>query len=174
MQRRISRSSHRGAVYFALSVATAVSLLVARPASAQTTDFSAEIKANVPKPVGCPEGANFCGDAIIKGLGTAQFLFLVTSRQITSEPCLDYTATATFTLADESRLTLAETGVACGMGKTFFKGSEKSFGNPFRASGTWEVRDATGQFAGSTGNGSATRQVAGAHYSGTYTGTLEG
>jgi hypothetical protein len=173
MQRRISRPSHRGAVYFALFVMVAASLLHAGPAAAQTTDFSAETKAGVPKPVGCPEGANLCGDAIIKGLGTAQFRLFVRTFQITSEPCGDYTATATFTLADESRLTLAEDGVACGMGKTFFKGSEKSFGNPFRASGTWEVQDATGQFAGSTGIGSATRHVAGAHYSGTYTGTLE-
>ncbi|TCN32118.1 hypothetical protein EV644_12728 [Kribbella orskensis] len=168
MQRRVS---HHGAVCFALLVSLAASLLLARPAVAQTTDFSAEIKGQQQLPVGCPDGAQLCGDAIIEGFGTAQYRFFLISIQLTGDPCRNYTATARFTLADGSTLTLAEAGVGCGTGKTFFKGN--GYGNPRRASGTWEVQDATGQFAGMTSIGDVTRHFAGAHLSSTYTGALD-
>lgn len=169
MQRRVPQPSRHGAVCFALLVSLAVSLLVARPAAAQTTDFTAEIKGHAQV---CPDGAQLCGDAIIEGFGAATYRFFLVSIQPTGEPCRDYTATARFTLADGSTLTLAEAGVGCGTGKTFFKGRPGN-GNPRRASGSWEVQDATGQFAGQTGVGDLTRHFAGAHLSSTYTGTLE-
>jgi hypothetical protein len=169
MQRQVS---HHGTACFALLVSFAVSLLLARPAAAQTTDFSADIKGQQQLPFGCPDGADLCGDAIIEGFGAAQYRFILDSIQLTGEPCREYTATARFTLdADDSTLTLAEAGVACGIGKTFFKGN--GYGNPRRASGSWEVQDATGQFAGMTGAGGLTRHFAGAHLSSTYTGALE-
>ncbi|MEU4289720.1 hypothetical protein AB0E63_15965 [Kribbella sp. NPDC026596] len=148
-----------------------VSVLVARPAAAQTTDFSAEIKGHAQLPVGCPDGAQLCGDASIDGFGAAQYRFFIDLPLPTTEPCKDYTATARFTLADGSTLTLIEAGVGCGTGKTFIKGN--GYGAPRRASGSWEVQDATGQFAGMTGTGDLTRHFAGAHLSSTYTGTLE-
>ena len=149
----------------------AASLLLARPAAAQTALFRAEIKGHQQRPVGCPGGAQLCGDAIIEGFGAAQYGFFLISIRPTVDPYRAYTATARFTLADGSTLTLAEAGVACGTGKTFVKGV--GYGNPRRASGSWEVQGATEQFEGLTGIGSLTRHFAGAHLSSIYTGTLE-
>jgi hypothetical protein len=171
MQRRIPQPFRHGAVYFALLASLAVSLLLARPAAAQTTDFSADIKGHTQLPVGCPDGAQLCGDASIDGFGAATYRFFLISIQPTGEPCREYTARASFTLADGSTLTLIEAGVGCGTGKTFLKGN--GYGAPRRATGSWEVQDATGQFAGMTGTGDLTRHFAGAHLSSTYTGTLE-
>jgi hypothetical protein len=171
MQRRVSRLFRYGTVCFAVVVSLALSLLLARPAAAVTTDFNAEINGHTQRPVDCPDGAQLCGDAIIDGLGAAQYRFFLKTI-LPGEPCRQYTATARFTLdADGSTLTLAEAGVGCGTGKTFFKG--QGYGNPRTGTGLWEVQAASGQFTGMTGSGVLTRHFVGAHISSTYTGTLD-
>jgi hypothetical protein len=147
--------------------------LVPLPALAQTTSFNAEIKGHAPAPRGCPDGASLCGDGTINGFGPAQYRLFITSFEPTSERCGDYTATTTFTLQDGSRLTLDETGEACGVGRRFFTGGERSYGSPRTHNGSWEVQGATGRFAGRTGSGTAAAHFAGAHISATYTGTLQ-
>lgn len=158
----------------ALSLGVGLLLATAGVASAQTTDFNAEVKDQTQYTAGCPDGASVCGDAVVDGFGPAQYRFFLTSFEPKSESCGDYTATTTFTLQDGSRLTLDEVGVACGTGKSFFKGGERAYGSPRYRSGSWQVQAATGQFAGMTGSGTTTAHFAGAHVRATYSGTLNG
>jgi hypothetical protein len=155
-----------------LALAVGLLLITAGSASAQTTDFKAEVKGHQTRSKGCPDGATFCADAIIQGFGPAQYRFFVSSFEPTSESCADVTGTVTFTLLDGSRLTLDESSEPCGTGQTFFKGD--GYGNPAYQNGSWTVQSATGQFAGMTGSGTSSAHLAGAHFSATYIGTLEG
>jgi hypothetical protein len=148
-------------------------LATAGVASAQTTAFKAEIKGQILAPRGCPDGAVLCGTATIDGFGPAQYRFFLTSFELTSERCGNYTATTTFTLQDGSTLTLDEAGAACGIGPSFFKGGERSYGNPRTREGSWDVQSASGQFAGMTGSGTSAARFVGAHLSATYTGVLQ-
>ena len=153
---------------------SAMLLATTGAASAQTTHFSAKVKGHITKPsAGCPGGADLCGQAAIDGFGSAQYLLFVTSFLPTSEACGDYTATTTFTLGDGSTLTLDESGVVCGPDHSLLKGPLfTSYGNPRAFRATWEVRGATGQFAGMTGSGADTGLTAGAAFNATYSGTL--
>jgi hypothetical protein len=141
---------------------------------AETISFYAKVKGQVKKPVGCQDGAFGCGETTIDGFGSAEYLFFLTGFEPTSSSCGDYTAIATFTLADGSTLTLDEAGTVCGPGNSFFSTSGANWGNPIDASGTWVVQDGTRQFSGMTGSGTDTIHNAGAHASAIYTGTLEG
>ena len=71
--------------------------------------------------------------------------------------------TRTLTFGDGSTLTLLET-----YGDTIFPGNSreapgslKSFGNPFSATGTWEIVGATGSQTGTTGSGTVIQMGAG-------------
>jgi len=149
------------------NLALGLALALAGTASGQTA-FNAQVRGHITLPSGCPGGADLCGQAIVAGLGPAEYLFFVGSFDPTtaSRPCGvytplgDYTATTTFTLGDGSTLTLDEAGTVCGPGNSFPTGGI-SFGNPRTFSASWEVLDATGQFAGMTGSGTDTGLTAG-------------
>jgi hypothetical protein len=159
---------------FAMLVSSLL-LVTTGTASAQTTGFNAKINGHITRPSGgCPEGADLCGQAAIDEFGSAQYLFFVTSFEPTSQACGNYTATTTFTLGDGSTLTLDESGVVCGPDGSLLKGPLlTSYGNPRTFSASWEVQDATGQFAGMTGSGTDAGLTAGAALYATYRGTLE-
>ncbi len=143
------------------------------PQALAATAFNAEIKGKVTRPEGCPDGAAGCGNAAIDGFGSGQYLFFITGFTPISDSCGEYTAIVTFTLADDSTLTLAENGTVCGPGNSFFSTTGKSWGNPIDGSGAWIVQDATGQFAGMTGSGTDEFEQAGANFKAIYTGTLD-
>ena len=167
---------HRRALSPALFAALAVGVLMATAgtASAQTAEFSAEVKGHTQQTKDCPDSANLCADAVIDHFGSAQYRFFLTSFVLTSQQCGDFTGTTTFTLQDGSTLTLSESGQACGTGQSFFKGGEQTYGSPRYRSGSWVVESGTGQFTDMTGSGTSTAHFAGAHVSATYTGILEG
>ena len=122
----------------------------------------------------CSPGAFRCGDAFIDGYGLADWQFFIVGFVPISNACGEYVANTTFTLADDSSLTLAETGTVCGPGNSFFNTPGFSWGNPDSASATWEVLGGTGQFAAVTGgSGTDELQSAGARVRGTYVGILQ-
>lgn len=138
-----------------------------------STSFNAEVKGKVTRPDGCPDGASGCGKATIDGFGSAEYLFFITGFTPISDSCGQYTAVVTFTLSDDSVLTLAESGTVCGPGNSFFSTIGSSWGNPIDGSGSWTVQDGTGQFDGMTGSGTDEFEQAGSNLKAIYTGVLE-
>lgn len=161
------------------TLAVAVSVAFTGAASAQTT-FQADVTATSRLPAGpCSNGAFYCGTAGIAGYGAASWNFFLTGVTISQTSCgSTYTATTDFTLdSDGSTLAVNESGYICGPGKDaagYFSEGPKAFGHPNYPYGTWTVAtaDSTGQFAGLAGSGTDTLSAAGAHVSGSYTGTL--
>ena len=154
-----------------LAVAAVVigsALTLAGTAFAQS-GFQAGVSGHTPKPMPCPNGEFFCGTANTN-LGPAVWTFTLTS--LTVSTCDSYTATVTFTLADGSTLLLDENGTACGPGKSNLSNAAgNSYGHPGDAAGNWTVQSADGKFSGTTGTGTDALRFAGAHVSGSYTGT---
>lgn len=143
--------------------------------SAVQVVFEAVVDGPAIKPTGCPEDAFICGTAAITGFGSAAYSFSLGSLQLVSESCGSYDADVTFTLEDGSSLTLGESGIVCGPGKSFFPvpAPGGSYGNPAGGNGIWNVITATGRFEGRTGSGTNTFQSAGASFHAIYTGLLE-
>ena len=87
-------------------------------------------------------------------------------------------ATIYFTLDSDpgSTLVLDDSGNFCFPGNDgagFFKEGPKAYGHPFTLVGSWTVDpSSTGQFAGLAGSGTSLQEAAGAHWAGSYTGTL--
>jgi hypothetical protein len=156
-------------------LASGVLLVDTGAVSAQPMVFDVRILGHITRPSGgCPDGASLCGQTTLDGFGPAAYSIVFTEFVPTFAACGDYTATVTFTPDDGSGvLTLDEVGVACGAGPTFLKGPFLgNYGNPRSWSGTWQVLDGTGSFAGLTGNGADTGLTAGAAVKATYRGTL--
>lgn len=151
-----------------------VLMLSVRIASAETTTFDAMVKNQIQRPVGCPDGAYLCGEAVVAGFGPAEFRWFLVSFEPVSASCGDYTAIVTFTLRNGSMLTLDEAGRDCGPGNSFSSYPLHSYGQPQTANGSWVVRDGTGAFTGLTGSGTNTLRITGAHLTAAYTGVLEG
>jgi hypothetical protein len=173
--------------YLTLSFALVVALSVAftGPASAQTQlSFQATVKGNTPPPKPCPT-TTFCGSASIAGYGPATWTLNAISTTPASGPCpygppafvsdFTYTATTTFELVSGGgTLVLDETGLVCAPGNSA-SAPPQSLGFPEYASSSWTVDSlSNGQFSGLTGSGTDALHAAGAHFSGTYSGTLLG
>ena len=158
----------------AVLLASVVTSATTPAAAIEATAFNAVISDKLRKPEGaCPDGAFRCGQAEIDGFGAAEWKFYVTSFVPSSASCGDYTAMATFTLADDSALVVQESGTVCAPGKSFFATPGFSWGNPDQAIGSWEVQSGSGQFAGVTGGGGTDHiRSAGADVRGIYTGSL--
>ena len=137
--------------------------------------FTAEVDAKLTRPdTPCPDGAFRCGEALVAGFGVAEWRLFFISFAPVSDSCGQYEAIVTFMLTDGSTITLSETGTVCGPGKSFFATPPFSWGNPDRATGSWEVLDGNGQFSNVTnGRGTNLARSAGASLRGTYTGVLE-
>jgi hypothetical protein len=156
-------------------LAFAVNLAFMGAASAQTA-FQADTASTQTKPAGpCPnETDQICGTANIAGHGAASWTLSFTGQTFNQTACpITYTANTDFTLAsDGSTLALTESGNLCFPGESAGKGFPHSYGGPISFIGTWTVSTATGQFAWLGGSGTDAIHAAGAHVSGTYTGTL--
>jgi hypothetical protein len=148
---------------------TMVASVSAEPRSGADA-FNATVDARLIRPEGCESGAYRCGDAVVDGFGSASWEYNVTSFERISNACVEYTAVSTFTLEDASVLTLNEAGTACGPGNSFFATPPFSWGNPDRATTSWDIASGTGQFEGLTGSGSASFKSAGAAIRGIYEG----
>lgn len=135
--------------------------------------FSAVVSGPMTKPVGCAPDVLACGDAVVSGYGSGKYGYSITSFERTAPSCGAYIATVTFSLEDTSTLTLEESGIVCGPGKSFFATPGSSYGNPANGAGNWSVIGASGQFAGLSGDGTNTFHIAGAALSALYTGELE-
>ena len=145
-------------------------LVLPSGAAAPPTAFNAAVASQAIRPAGpCADGAFRCGTAIIDGIADpARWQFFLATFVPASNACGQYTATVTFTLADGSSLELAEAGLVCGPGNSFFATPGFSWGNPDHASGEWVINGATGQFTGMTGAGSSDLLSAGARVGGKY------
>jgi hypothetical protein len=163
-------------------LAAALSLAFAGTASAQTS-FQASTTSTATRPAGpCANGAYICGTANIAGYGAASWNLYVTGFTGVFSPCgTTYTAMTYFTLVSDpaSTLVLDESGTFCGLGHDgaaycgYFYNGSKAYGHPFSIVGNWAVNPAsTGQFANLTGSGTDVVNIAGAHASGSYSGTL--
>jgi hypothetical protein len=148
-------------------------------ASAQTP-FQATVSATVPLPAPCANGAFACGTADLAGYGAASWSIFFNAFTVVQTSCgSSYTdAMIDFTLASDpnSTLVLDESGSFCfpGLdGRSFFKEGATSYGHPFTLVGSWTVDPtSTGQFVGLTGSGTDLLNSAGAHWAGSYSGTL--
>jgi hypothetical protein len=160
----------------------ALSFAFTGTASAQTS-FQASVTSTQTLPAGpCPNGAYICGTANIAGYGAATWNFYVTGNTNVVSPCgSTYTATTYFTLVSDpgSTLVLDEGGNLCGLGhdgaayRGYFNNGSKAYGHPFAIVGSWTVDPAsTGQFGRLAGSGTDRVHVAGAHFAGSYGGTL--
>jgi hypothetical protein len=156
-----------------------VALLVIAPlAEAQTTQsFEAHFKnvqqRNAPP---CPGGIlDFCGAGTVSGFGPASYELQPTGvTPVPSSGCLAVTAVVTITLADQSgSFTADATATVCFPGNSQNTAkSANSFGNPFKAEGSFVITGGTGVFAGATGSGTATFRGAGAITMLDVTGTI--
>jgi hypothetical protein len=156
-----------------------VALLVIPPlAEAQTTQsfeahFANAQQRNAPP---CPGGIlDFCGTGTVSGFGPASYELQGTGvTPIPNSQCLAVTAVVTITLADQSgSFTADATAINCFPGNSQNTAkSANSFGNPFKATGSFVITGGTGVFAGATGRGTATLRGAGAHTALDATGTI--
>lgn len=154
----------------AFLAATALLLISAPLAIAQTTrDLEATFResfgrGNAPSGVGHVFGSRV----------TEVFTFL--GAEDTDDPSCPTTTsgTTTFTFPDGGTITTEEHYLICFPGSArSAPGSDVSYGNPETTSGTFEIIDATGSLAGTTGSGEIKVRIAGdviiVHYSGTIT-----
>ena len=170
------RAAHRyyRIANLAFSVALAGSALLSAGAASAQSNFNAKIIGHVTPHALCPVGVQICGVATIAGfVAPAEYRLSVTSIRPPSGSCgnltawVDYGATATFTLPDNSKLTLVESGTACYPGKSFPTGGI-SFGNPRTLFANWTVQSALGEFSGISGSGTDTGRSVGGVFLSTY------
>jgi len=158
----------------ALLLAALLALTVSVPVSAATTfDVMAIVKENFER---APSDEPCVLDELnatltCPGQGNAGRF-----GQLTSSAIYDGSSsvTRTLTFSDGSTLTLLEE-----YGETAFPGNSQnapgamtSFGNPFSEAGTWEIIDATGSQAGTTGSGTVTAMGAGNTFQFWFSGTV--
>jgi hypothetical protein len=166
------------------ALVVALSLAFTGVASAQS--FQASVKANTPPPKPCPT-TTFCGSASIAGYGPATWTLTATTTTVSPAPCpppfrnglvstFTYTATTTFDLlSGDGTLVLDESGLVCAPGNSASaQAPTPSKGFPeYASNSSWTVDPlSNGVFGGLTGSGTDALQAAGAHFSGTYSGTL--
>jgi len=157
----------------ALLLAALLTLTVSVPVSAATTfGVMAIVKENferAPSDEPCVELGN---TLTCPGQGNAGRFGQLTSSAVYTDGSTFVTRTLTF--RDGSTVTLLEQ-----YGETMFPGNSpnapgamKSFGNPFSEAGTWEIIDATGSQAGTTGSGTVTAMGAGNTFQFWFSGTV--
>ena len=161
-----------------VSLAVLGLLVAALPAAAQTVDFDATVRASfgIRNSIECPPDLD-CGTARVDGFGKATRTLAITGLAPDSPPgCDTITGIEHMTLdSDGSTLDLAVTAALCYPGASHSAPDDeaRSQGDPFKASGTFEVIDGTGVFAGANGRGTLTAIGAGdaivIHYAGTIT-----
>jgi hypothetical protein len=160
------------------ALGVALTLTFTAAASAQTP-LQATVSASQRHGDSCTNGAFVCGTANLAGYGAGTWnLFLTGFTPVPTSCGSSYTATVEFVLASDpgSTLILDETGNICAPGldaMSGFKEGSKAYGHPETLLGSWAADPtSTGQFAGLAGSGADLINTAGAHFVGTYTGSL--
>jgi len=115
----------------------------------------------------------------IAGYGAASWNWFLTGFTPVPTSCgTSYTATVDFTLASDpsSTLVLDESGNVCAPGLDAMSGfaeGSKAYGHPEMLMGNWTVDPtSTGAFSKLAGSGTDLLNTAGAHWAGSYSGTL--
>ena len=144
-----------------LGLLFALAVLVAAPASASTTSFSATFQeffgGTMPHP--CSPPAFTCGEGVVAGYGDATSTVEITSftNFDPAVACGDTTLLRRIALTDGTgTLELDEVGTVCFPGKSFFTPAGvggQSYGNPARIATTWTITGGTGVFFGASGSG---------------------
>jgi hypothetical protein len=158
-----------------LATLLAVTLWPVVGAGATTTlSFEAEFKETFGRAASKPCEHFLCGEGRVQGFGEAtSTLDIVRFEPIEGTNCADIRLARTITLADGSTLDLAEEGIVCFPGSSFFApGAPKSFGNPGEFEGTYTIRRGTGVFKGAKGTGSSSFTAAGDSGHSTLSGTI--
>jgi hypothetical protein len=175
----MSRSTLRASSWRRLALVAGLLALavVAAPASAQTTrPFDVTITSHLGKNKAAAQcGLLICGTTTVPGFGEADFTLIPVAPGPTGgRGCVPGGAIVFLDLRSTGdRLVLEIDGQVCFPGNSAnAPGALKSYGNPLRASGTYEITGGTGVFEGATGSGTASLVSAGAHVSGRATGTL--
>ena len=157
--------------YLVAAAVAASMTLVGAPA--QAAEIGITVTGTTTRPVGpSPDCTAFaCLSAQVAGFGAATWQYYPGETVPFSTSCGTLSATAVITLADgNGELTLAETDVVCNPGASYnAPGSFKSYGNPFRITGTFTVVSATGSLSGLTGGGTVTVSGNGARLAASYT-----
>ena len=156
----------------------ALGLLAAHPAAAQPFELDASVRGSfgIRNSIDCPPDLD-CGTARIVGFGKATRTLGITGvTPGVPAGCNTLTAVEHMVLdSDGSILDLAVTAALCYPGASSTAPGQQgiSRGNPFQATGTFEVIGGTGVFAGAGGSGTLTAIGAGdaivIHYSGALT-----
>lgn len=147
-------------------------------ASAATTSFSATFNEGFGRATAhpCSVDAFICGSGTIAGFGAATETFALTyfePETAFETGCSPLTLIRTITLTNGSSLVTEETGTVCFPGRSFgTPGSAHSFGNPGFFTGTYEIVEGTGVFAGATGAGTSRFMAAGDAAKSTLSGTI--
>jgi hypothetical protein len=157
----------------ALLIAALLALTVSVPVSAATTfGVKAIVKENFERAPSDDPCVELGSTLTCPGQGNAGRFGQITSSAVYTSGSTFVTRTLTF--RDGSTVTLLEE-----YGETMFPGNSadapgamKSFGNPFSESGTWEIIDATGSQAGTTGSGTVTAMGAGNTFQFWFSGTV--
>ena len=149
-----------------LLAATVVLGVSAAPAAAQTLEI--KFRTALTKPHSTCE-AIFCSPVSVPGYGAGTLTFTDTSFEPFSRSCADYTGISQIDFADPSVPTLVmdESGVVCFPGNSFnAPGAMRSYGNPFRQTGTFVVTEGPAELVGLTGTTDV--RLAGAALRGVY------
>ena len=146
-------------------VGLACVVALAGPASGDARNFHADVEGGPRNLKRCE--VFLCGDAAVEDYGDAKYTRARTSSSPTSKSCTDYTAVDTFTRADGSTLTLDVAGTACAQGK-----NAPNVTGAASVNGDWTVREASGKFAGLSGEGTTSLEFYGNNFTASYTGTV--
>jgi hypothetical protein len=163
-----------GLILIAAVVGSGMGLAI--PAAASTTEpFHAEFKETFGRAASKPCDHFLCGTGTVEGYGKATSAFDLNDFQpIEGSTCGAFTAVRVITLvADDSTLTLDETGQVCFPGNSSLApGTEVSNGLPALIDGLFVISDGTGVFAGATGAGTDHDRNAGDQGHATLDGTI--
>jgi hypothetical protein len=156
-----------------LTLVAAVAVLAwsAAPAAAQTLDIS--FRTALIRPTATCEVV-FCAPVTVPGYGAGTLTFTDDSFEFVSRSCAEYTGTARVDFVDGTTepLVMAESGLVCFPGNSAnTPGSSRSYGNPFRQTGTFTVESGPAELVGLTGTSDV--RFAGADLRGVYSIDLQ-
>jgi hypothetical protein len=160
-----------------VTLAALGSFAVAAPAAAQLVELDAVVRAafGIRNSIDCAPGL-MCGTARIDGFGKATTTFAITGFVPDVPPgCNTFSGIQQMTLeSDGSMVELVVTAALCYPGRSHEAPDDQapSQGDPFNATGTFEVVGGTGVFANASGSGALTAIAAGDAIVIDYAGTI--
>jgi hypothetical protein len=130
----------------------------------------------LPRFVPCPpDEPGECGTIDLDGFGTASWTYVFGPTEEPDGRCLDVDGTFTLTLAsDGSSISGPVSGTFCPRpsGTAHDHAGTNPYGNPYSEVDTISFGSGTGQFDGLSGTATLSTTSAGAHFTGTLSGSL--